>query len=163
MATRIAWAGIAAALSFAGAVRAAGDAATMPEMRKCVAERDDARRLACFDAAMARLDALPPAAPPPTPEEKFGARGDLRRDIERPSQPAEQELDKLEGAVAAVAMRPGGGLIVTLDNGQVWQQLATGEAFRREVGDRVTLKPGVMGSFFLVGPRHRSIKVKRIK
>lgn len=132
-------------------------------LQKCVAEKDDARRLICFDAEMARLAALPPPAPPPTPEEKFGARGDLKRDIEQPGKVAESTLEKLEGKVQSVATRPGGGLIVTLDNGQVWQQLATGESLQLKAGDSVTLKPGVLGSYSLVGARNRSIKVKRIK
>ena len=132
-------------------------------LQKCVAEKDDARRLICFDAEMARLAALPPPAPPPTPEEKFGARGDLKRDIEQPGKVAEPTLEKLEGKVESVATRPGGGLLVTLDNGQVWQQLATGESLQLKAGDSVTLKPGVFGSYSLVGARNRSIKVKRIK
>ena len=156
-------AGIAAAVSFISAAPAAQPEAVPAAFKTCVAESDDARRLACFDAEMARLMALPPPAPPPTPEEKFGARGDLKRDIERPGKVAESALEKLEGKVQSVATRPGGGLIVTLDNGQVWQQLATGDSLQLKVGDSVTLKPGVLGSYSLVGARNRSIKVKRIK
>ncbi|MGE0580530.1 MAG: hypothetical protein AB7P31_00140 [Steroidobacteraceae bacterium] len=163
MASRHVFAAVAAAFSFVATTSAHGGEAATPALKQCVAERDDARRLACFDAEMARLEAQPPAAPLPTAEEKFGARGDLKRDIEQPAQSSERELDRLDGTVEAIALRPGGGLIVTLDNGQVWQQLATGERFRLEVGDKVTLKPGVLGSYFLVGPRNRSTKVKRIK
>lgn len=159
----LALAAAAAALSFPAAVPAAGQEAAPPSLQKCVAERDDARRLACFDAEMERLAALPPRAAPATPEEKFGARGDLKRDIEVEEKPAEAKLEKLEGTVAAVAARAGGELVVTLDNGQVWQQLATGESFRLKVDDKATLKPGVMGSYFLVSPYGRSMKVKRIK
>ncbi len=156
-------AALAAALMVPNALRAAQGEAVSPALGKCVAERDDARRLACFDAEMARLASRPPAPPPPTPEEKFGARGNVARKIEQREQPQEPRLEKLEGTVSAIATRAGGGLVVTLDNGQVWQQLATGEGFRLKVGDQVTLKPGVLGSYFLEGPYGRSMKVKRVK
>ncbi len=156
-------AGIAAAVSFISAAPAAQPEAVPAAFKTCVAESDDARRLACFDAEMARLMALPPPAPPLTPEEKFGARGDLKRDIEERGQVAEPKLEKLAGKVEAITTRPGGELVVTLDNGQVWQQLPTGDSLPLKTGDDVTLKPGALGSFFLVGPRNRSIKVKRVK
>jgi hypothetical protein len=152
-----------ALLSVAGPARPAEHEAVPSALKKCAAESDSARRLACFDAEMARLAALPPAAPPPTPEEKFGARGDLRRDIEQQGRAGEAPLRKLEATVAAIATRPGGGLVVTLDNGQVWQQLVAGEGFRLKAGEKVTLEPGALGSYFLVGSHGRSTKVKRIK
>lgn len=162
--TRLHAAAMAALLaSFANPAPATGADAAPAALEKCVAERDDTRRLACFDAAMARLATLPPAAPPPTQEEKFGARGDLRRDIERQERPHEAPLDKLEGTVSAIAARADGTLVVTLDNQQVWQQLTGGEGFRLKAGDKVTLKPGVLGSYFLVSPYGRSTKVKRLK
>ncbi len=141
-----------------------------PGLQQCVAEADDARRLACFDAEMARLASLPPApavapaapaaAPAATPEQIFGARGELAREV-RP--PAERALRQLDAHVAALARRAAGELVVTLDNGQVWRALSALDDPRLEVGDTVTIKPGSMGSYFLTGPKERAVKVKRVK
>lgn len=153
-----------------------------PELQQCVAEADDARRLACFDAGMARLASARPApapaagaaavapapasapAPAPvaasTPEQVFGARGELAREV-RP--PEERSLRQLDAHVAALARRTRGELVVTLDNGQVWQLLSPLDDPRLAVGEAVTIKPGSMGSYFLSGPAGRAAKAKRIK
>jgi len=146
--------------------------AVPPDLQQCVAEADDARRLACFDAGVARLAGVPPAtaapaapAPAPaattaTPEQIFGARGELAREV-RP--PAERALRQLNGHVAGLSKRTRGEIVVTLDNGQVWQLLSPLDDPRLEVGDAVTIKPGSMGSYFISGPAGRAAKAKRIK
>lgn len=155
------WCALAAAcLCSAQPASAANTDALPAALKQCAAERDDARRLACFDAEVARLGALPP---PPTPEQKFGARGELAQAQERKATPGESRLEKLEGKVTTLTTRLGGELVVTLDNGQVWQQLPIGETFRLKVGDQVTVKPGALGSYSMTSPYGRSAKVKRIK
>lgn len=129
-------------------------------IRQCAAERDDARRLACYDAEAARLASTPP---PPTPEQKFGARGDLERGETQKARQEEPRLERLEATVSSITVRPDGALTITLDNGQVWHQIATGESFRLKAGDKVTVKPGVLGSFSMTSPYGRSAKVKRVK
>ncbi len=129
-------------------------------VRQCAAERDDARRLACYDAEAARLGTLPP---PPTPEQKFGARGDLAQQQESGGRHAEPKLERLDATVTGIAARPDGALMITLDNGQVWHQIATGESFRLKVGDKVTVKPGALGSYSMASPYGRSAKVKRVR
>ena len=58
-----------------------------PSLRACMAERDDARRLACFDREAAQLGpqsaATAPATATPEPltaEQRFGFRGEARLD-----------------------------------------------------------------------------------
>ncbi|MGD9599421.1 MAG: hypothetical protein AB7G76_15750 [Steroidobacteraceae bacterium] len=148
-------------IAFAGPGRAATPVDALPEaLAQCAAERDDTRRLACYDAEVARLAKQPP---PPTAEEKFGARGDLVREQERTAEPAEPRLTRLEATVTAIAARPGGELVITLDNGQVWHQLPTGERFRLEVGDKVVVKRGALGSYSMASPYGRAVKVRRTK
>lgn len=130
-----------------------------PALRQCAAERDDARRLACYDTEIARLGTLPPT---PTAEQRFGARGDVARAQEQTGKAAEPRLERLDATVTAIVVQPGGELTITLDNGQVWRQIATGESFRLKTGDRVVVKPGSLGSFSMTGPYGRSVKVKRI-
>lgn len=170
-------------------VTTAAFAQTVPAgLGKCVAEKVDARRLECFDAEMARLAGQPvapkpaavaaaapvvavavasaPASAPaagPTAEEKFGARGDLAREINEQDPASEAQLEGLQASVTEISQRQYGALVVTLDNGQVWQQLTTSQSIRLKVGDTVTIKPGALGSFSLSGPLRGEIKVKRVK
>ena len=132
-------------------------------LQACVAERDDARRLACFDRAMQASAPLVPGAPVMSPQQRFGFTGELARKARDASGETAQELRELDAVVAAVATRGYGQLSVTLDNGQVWSQKAAGQFFRIKVGDRVTVKSAALGSFLLVDAEGRSIRVSRVK
>ncbi|GMU70129.1 MAG: hypothetical protein KF790_10620 [Steroidobacteraceae bacterium] len=157
---RLSWPlGLATLLCVAAPWVAARGEGLSPALRQCVAEQDDARRLACYDAEIARLGTLPP---PLTAEQKFGARGDVARAQDRTDKAGEPRLEKLDATVTAIVVQPGGELTITLDNGQIWRQIATGESFRLKAGDRVVVKPGSLGSFSMSNPHGRSVKVKRI-
>jgi hypothetical protein len=142
----------------------------------CADEPDDARRLRCFDAAVAGLrraratpaasaaapsSAPAPAASPPAPaaapsaEEQFGARGDLRPD-------SRTALSEITGTITALSTRPYGQLVVTLDNGQVWAELAPSK-LKLKTGDTVKIEAGALGSYRLVAPNRRSSKVSRVR
>jgi len=157
----------------------------------CSNEPDDAGRLRCFDASVADLrkgDAPTTAtaagataagataagataagataagttaaadAPPTSlsPEERFGLRGDLKR--ERTG-----DLAELSATATAVSAKPRGELVVTLDNGQVWAEIAPGSSIRLKAGDPVRIQAGTLGSFILIAPNGRSSKVARIR
>lgn len=140
----------------------------------CAAEKDDARRLACFDAAVIQekgqptssLQASVAAAPPPPPplsmEEKFGLRGDLKQEKAKQA-PELAELQELHAKVTNVATKPYGELVVTLDNGQVWYEIQTNSGIRVKAGDPVVIKAGALNSFILVAPNRRSSKVTRAR
>jgi hypothetical protein len=136
----------------------------------CAAEPDDARRLACFDAAVRQARARPavpaaavaaPAAPVLTKEEKFGLRGDLKQEKAKQA-PELAELESLSGKVTKLAAKPHGELIVTLDNGQVWYEIKANSGIRVKVGDQVTVKSGALGSYTLIA-NGRSTKVTRVR
>ena len=150
---------------------------TTEALLACADESDDAQRLRCFDAAVAGLRktsaapattaaaaqaALPPAATPaaatpaPTPEAKFGARGDIKPD-------RHEELNELTATVTALGAKPHGELIVTLDNGQTWAEIAPNPKIKVRTGETVKIKRGALGSFWLVAPNGRSSKVTRIR
>jgi hypothetical protein len=111
-------------------------------------------------AAAAPAPASPATAPPKaeslSPEEKFGLRGELKRE-------KLGDLAELSATATAIAAKPRGELVVTLDNGQVWAEIAPGSTIRLKVGDRVTIKAGSLGSFLLVAPNNRSSKVTRLR
>ena len=104
-------------------------------IRICRQIEDPSGRLACYDR-IGRADPSVPAASqaarnaPPKPEPLHQKVLDARR-------------------------APDGKLIVSLDNGQVWHQLDTDRADIRP-GDDITIRPGALGSYLLVGPRDRN-------
>jgi hypothetical protein len=171
----------------------------------CAAESDDARRLACFDRAVAQMGeaaeagtparAPAPAGAPPasapasapatapaavqaapaaaavvaapspaaassrpqlSPEEEFGLRGSAERE-ER------NELTGLTAKATAISTKLHGELVVTLDNGQVWAEIAPGSKIRVKPGDPVRIEAGTLRSFILIAPNGRSSKVVRVR
>jgi hypothetical protein len=143
-------------------------------MLACASEPDDARRLRCFDDAVAGLRrAVPPSAaalsrPEPAPaadtppestpavsaEDRFGARGELKTD---------QQLSEITATVTALSAKPYGELVITLDNGQVWAEIAPRSKIKLKTGDSVTIEAGALGSFRLIAPNGRSSKVSRVR
>lgn len=133
---------------------------TTDALLACANEADDAQRLRCFDSVVAGLRKAPaapqPATAAPTPEAKFGARGDIKPD-------KHEELNELTGTVTALGTKPHGELIVTLDNGQVWAENATSSKVKLKIGDTVKIERGALGSYSLIAPNGRSSKVSRIR
>ena len=158
---------MATALVTAGPAHAVAPATTA-EFLACGAEKNDAQRLACFDAAVDRARAVPanpaPAvvAAPLSQEEKFGLRGELKQEKAQ-KVPELQELEQLQAQVTSVSSKPHGELVVTLENGQVWTEIQTSSGARVKAGERVTIKAGALGSFLLVAPNGRSTKVTRVR
>jgi hypothetical protein len=157
-------------------------------LRACTAEKNDARRLQCYDNAMSvrtQAAAAPVAAPSASPaakstaaepkvaapaaagagadaEAKFGYRGAIaRKDLDEQAQ-RESGNDRIEAAVVEIARRARGEMVLTLDNGQVWAQ-KTADSSRVKIGDRVTIKKASFGSFLLVLPNNRTTRVTREK
>jgi hypothetical protein len=141
-----------------------------PSLRACMAEPDDARRLACFDREAAQLGpqsaATAPATATPEPltaEQRFGFRGEVAREVIAEKKAAVPQLERLESTVTAVARRGSIDWIVTLENGQQWAQISTGTPYTIRVGDAVTINPGALGSFLLTGPSGRATRVRRAR
>jgi hypothetical protein len=178
----LAAAGIWSALSFADPV-----SDTLPaSVRACMEERDDARRLSCFDRETARLTApaaatpgasaaapavavpAPTAAPAPaasqvTDEEKFGYRGNLARPEADRRRAQEEELDQMTAKVVEVSARPHGQFVAKLENGQVWEQKTIDRSVRLKVGDEVMIRRASLGSFMLVTASGKSTRVTRVE
>jgi hypothetical protein len=122
-------------------------------LQVCAQEKDDARRLSCFDREVQNLAH--------THDNSFG----LTAEQERKSQPAEAR-DKassqtLSSVVSAVSTRADGRLVITLANGQTWVQGEAWEVFHLSVGDPVTIKHGTLGSFQLSTSSGLSTRVSR--
>jgi hypothetical protein len=158
-------------------------------MRACAAEQDDARRLVCYDKQF-RQGALTPArtdpatapdaasvgssaapsagsaaisaAPPSlTPEQRFGLNAQLERK-EHGTATQLSQLDKLSSRIAAVSYKLRGEAVVTLDNGQVWEQAEVDSPVTLKAGDPVSIRRGTLGSFWLSAPKS-GLRVKRVR
>lgn len=118
-------------------VAAAGRAAGLDrEIFACRQVEEPGRRLSCYDQ-IGRENSKAPG-------DAVGA-----------SAPTQVERDTLRQKVVAVSRAPDGKLVITLDNAQTWRQVDTERADIRP-GDSVTIQPGALGSWLLVGERGRN-------
>jgi hypothetical protein len=101
--------------------------------RRCTGVTDSLERLVCYDKAMASpAGVVPPQAPP---------------GHDRSSSSSEDMPSTLDAKVAAVEALPLDVVRVTLDNGQVWEQLQANARFKVRAGDTVRVKKGLLGTY----------------
>jgi hypothetical protein len=122
-------------------------------LKKCAAEEDHDKRLACFDALVTTL--------PKVEADSFGMTADIvhKRD---PVHDHEHDEAVLPGRIVALSQTPKGEFIFTLDNQQVWIQAQAEPSKRFVVGDVVHIEHGAMGSWWLAADKARKTRVKRI-
>ena len=72
-------------------------------------------------------------------------------------------LKSISGLIAHVGYRANGEFVVTLDNGQVWEQIEMDTLSQVRDGDKVLIRRGVLGSFLLVTPNRESTRVHRVR
>jgi hypothetical protein len=144
-------------------------------------ESDSTRRLACFDRESARLaQESPPvarnadspataapaaAAPAQAGEDRFGYRGTIARaELDKKEAEERRAFEQLTAKVTEVGRLPHGEVVLTLDNGQVWQQKPGDRAMRIKAGDEVTIHRASLGSFLLTSEAAKgSMRVARVK
>ena len=122
-------------------------------MRRCVGETDQAKRLACFDALAATL--------PKVEADQFGLTADIARKRDPVGEHKAAEA-VLPGKIVALRQAPQGGLVITLDNQQVWAQQEVNTHIEFAIGDVVHIEHGAMGSLWLAADKGRKTRVKRI-
>lgn len=168
--------GVAAILAVAPHVHA-------QQAPRCSDLYDDAQRLACYDAAFGKpaRPAGSGAATPRAPAATATAAGApaaaapaaVRAAPVAPAPPAAVSTapaasarahaakpSSVSAGVTAVTRRADGRLVVTLDDGQVWSQIERDAAVEVAVGDKVTVRPGLLGSNILVTRAGVQTKVK---
>ena len=164
------------------------DAGSQRTLAECATEGDDDLRLACYDAEVARiLDVRPAAAAPKeddsaevTPAkstrqdgkqsggdadaaDQFGMTGELARKMAEQGNGSEQ-IDSVAAVIARIDEKPRGERIVYLENGQVWEEISRNRNLPLAVGDGITLKSAAFGSYKLIGPGgKRFTRASRIK
>src|SRR5215469_8911994 len=136
----------------------AGADPSLERLRTCMSEQNDAARLTCYDKEMGRASSGQPA--------DFGMTSDLLRKEQAQAgikPPPAPPPSTLSAKVAKISTRSNGALIVTLDNGQVWEQQEQIEMLLK-VGDPVTITHGLLGSMWMDDvSAHRRTRVKRIE
>jgi len=164
----------AAVLSLArGAAVGADDyAAVVESLRACGAVGANPERLVCYDRLLERLrHGEPVTVSPAIREQVFG----LQPAVREPEPRAAREVrgsggagnvgaggDSISARVVRVRMAANGGLIVELDNGQIWQEL-NAASMLLSAGDTVRINRGAFDSFRLVAPDGRFGRVQRIR
>jgi hypothetical protein len=179
----IAWVGLALA------ARSAIADSSLDRVRACMPKPSDAERLACYDRELGRT-AAPAAAVParpvtaatpvkaataaaqlpataaatPSKSADFGMTPEIlhKQQVQQGIRPAPSPPQSLSAKVAKIGAYGNGLLVVTLDNGQVWEQQETGDA-QLAVGDAVKISRGMFGALWLDDASHRRTRVKRIQ
>ena len=124
----------------------------LQQMRVCGNEVNDAKRLACYDAAIGRTGT----------SDDVGLTGKLLRSKRQEAGLTDAAPKSVHAKVVAVSRPPAGKFTVTLDNGQVWSQQESLD-FPLEVGDEVTIRSGLLGALWLgVGHRNQETRVARM-
>jgi hypothetical protein len=183
---------LAAGLLLVAAASTPGVASSAGDVHACVSIEGDAARLACYDSALGRVGAKapsratapgvapaaaasaapnsavapasPPAAPPAVaqaadPAAEFG----LTEAAKRAKNPTKQaELQSVTARVVSIRWLKYGEFVVTLDNGQVWEQIEPMPAAVIRIGDAVILKKALLGSYTLLTAGKVPTKVRRI-
>lgn len=162
----------------------AGSVDLTTQLRSCQQISGEEQRLSCFDQVVAQLDrqiaASPVAASP--------ANAAMTA-IEKPQQVSEaipatttvttarsvndefglkkpdpvDELQEITSTVQSAVLDKRKKLLITLDNGQQWQQIDQGY-LKIKAGDRCTVSRGAIGSFLLgVEGVTKTIRVRRVE
>jgi hypothetical protein len=148
----------------------------------CSSVAEDGARLKCYDDQAARQKkaasavkapatgaSAHPAAPTPAParpasgSSDFGLEGEaLHRKQAAANPEAPKEPEQVVSRVRDVTTKPRGEYRITLEDGQVWEETGhSSSVLPPHVGDTVTIKRGMLGSYFLSHSTGLALRVKR--
>jgi hypothetical protein len=141
----------------------------------CAQEKDPTARLACFDRADAARHATPraptvapAAAPAARPAPAVGDRElglDAREAHKQRAERGEADPPAPTGFVATVVRVIARTPVISafeLSNGQIWEE-SEAVKFSAEPQQTVTIRHGMLGSFFLKNAEGVSVRVHRLK
>lgn len=108
------------------------------DARRCMQIEAPAERLACFEAEVSAAPAAPaPAAPPPRTVDVGAAPPQAA--------PVAPEDRASSGNITSLQAREPNRYLITLDNGEVWEQRVA-KRFQLRVGQHVRVEPSQWGS-----------------
>lgn len=149
-------------------------AAQLQAIVDCRTVADAAQRLACYDGAVAGLDAAEKAGDVVVVDReqvKEAQRAAFGFNFRMPSfmsgggggesGAAEEKFDTLDSTIATVR-QVGGKWTFTLPDGAIWQQTDSEVIARTpKVGSKVSIRKGAAGGFFISIDGQRSVRAKR--
>ncbi len=160
---------LAAALVMAGAAHAQDrPAPAVDDIAKCRGIDDDARRLQCFDAAAARLDAAV-SSKQITVLDREGVR-QTRRSLFGFSVPSvglfadkenREQITEIDGKLTRVLPMPNGRYELVLEDGARWMTIEPAR-WAPDVGAKVHIKKAALGSYWIAVERGSTIRGRRI-
>ncbi|MGK2286826.1 hypothetical protein [Pedomonas sp. V897] len=162
-----------------GLLASASASAQIEGFKACASIADGEKRLACYDAALAASDAdaarrlaeqrraaelaaAQAAAEAKARQEQerlaaFGAESTRKGEAAR-----EDAIKQISATITNIASGVN-GMVITLDNGQVWRQTESQVLPPVREGDTVTIRRGLLGSYRMTFDRQqRTIAVKRV-
>lgn len=116
-------------------------------------------------AASASAATAASTAPAPIlvdPVAEFGLSESQKR-AQNPERAKDVSPDSITARVSTVGRQPTGGLVVTLDNDQVWAQAESLSKARVTPGDEVTIRKATLGSYMLIAPNKVAMRVRRVR
>lgn len=160
---------IAFASPVAAQTGATPDALT--QVYNCASQTDNAARLACYDAAVGRLQseqtsgnivAVDRGQIETIERESFGFSLPSLPNVFRRSGAAETPtLTETALTIERISRRGDGGAVFYMTNGQAWTQIDTTHARGVRAGDNVTVRRAAMGSFLMVPEDGAPVRVRR--
>jgi hypothetical protein len=147
-------------------------AAALKALTDCRAITDGAARLACFDEAAARLDAAERAGEVvvldreqvrTAKREAFGFSIPSLSLFDRDERQREEEVNQIDTEVASASRDGFGKWVVNTRNGQTWRQTDTRALPRVRTGDKVELRRGALGSFFMRVGGQPGVRAERVR
>jgi hypothetical protein len=127
----------------------AATASSEQTTHSCASIPNDAGRLACYDKAFGAPPAPPNSAPAP---EQFGL----------PATESARE-ETISSGIQTVERRRDGKFVVSLENGQTWQQTELNSRVQLRVGEPVTVRRAALGSYLLSNAEGFATRVKRLR
>ena len=109
--------------------------------------------------ATPKVSAGPASAPSASAVDSFGLTGELQR---KEGEAPPPKLDKLTAHITGVSYKPYGKAIVTLENGQVWEEAEAGTHLPLQSGDVATIERGLLGAFYMSTAHVLGVRVKRV-
>jgi hypothetical protein len=147
-------------------------AAAFDKVAACRKITDSTERLACFDNAVAALEAAEKAGDVVVVDrseiheakrQAFGLKTvDALKIFNHGARP--EVVEKISGVIAKVSQDGEGKWVLTTQDGQVWSQTEA-ETFYPDPkpGDQIEIRAGLLGSYFLKINNHVSFKADRVQ
>lgn len=128
----------------------------------CYREADATVRVACFDREMQRRHAAA-ATTQKRAQDNVGLEGpQLQRKLKAEGV-AVEPVKPIVATITRLLPRSDNEYAFELDNGQTWEQAESKSDLYVKPHDSVTIKPGVLGSFYMTTSRSQRIRVHRIR